>query len=80
MKDTRKYKDRAVYLIQAVARRRKKVREMALELKGGECIVCGYKRCMEVLEFHHRSGNKDFGISQKGYTRSWEKVKMELDK
>jgi len=33
------------------------------------------------LEFHHlKTNEKDFGISQKGYTRSWVKVKKELDK
>ncbi len=79
-KDKRKYKDRAVYLIQAVTRRRKRVRQMALEHKGAKCEICGYRRCPEALEFHHRSGKKDFGISQKGYTRSWERVRAELNK
>ena len=36
---------------------------------------------MEALEFHHlTSTKKDFGISSKGYTRSWEKIRAELDK
>lgn len=80
MKDKRKYSDRAKYLIKAVRRRRKKVREMAIAYKGGKCEICGYKKCGEALEFYHQVGDKDFGISAKGYTRSWEKVKMELDK
>jgi len=80
MKDKRKYSDRAVYLIKAVRRRRKKVRVLAIEYKGGKCSQCGYSKCDETLEFHHRSGKKDFGISSKGYTRSWEKVRQELDK
>ena len=54
---------------------------MAIEYKGGRCQICGYNRCMEAMEFHHfSSSGKDFGISEKGYTRSWEKVKEELDK
>ena len=36
---------------------------------------------MEALEFHHLdSSQKDFSISEKGYTRSWLKVREELDK
>ncbi len=81
MKEKRKYIDRRDYLIQAVQRRRKKVRQMAIDFKGGRCQICGYSRCPEALEFHHlESSEKDFGISDKGYTRSWEKIKAELDK
>lgn len=54
---------------------------MAVEYKGGQCENCGYNRCFEALEFHHKDpSQKDFGISSKGYTRSWNKVKEELDK
>ena len=45
MTETRKYADRARYNIQAVARRRKKVRKMAIELLGGKCQICGYQKC-----------------------------------
>jgi hypothetical protein len=79
--DKRKYSDRRQYLIKAVHKRRKKIRQMAVEYKGGRCENCGYDRCIEALEFHHReSSHKDFSISQKGYTRSWKKVRTELDK
>lgn len=81
MSDKRKYADRAKYLIKAVAKRRKKIRKMAIEYKGGECVLCSYKKCIQALEFHHIvNTGKDFGISDKGYTRSWEKVKREIDK
>ena len=54
---------------------------MAVEYKGGKCEVCGYDRCIDALEFHHNDLNdKKFGISEKGYTRSWETVKAELEK
>jgi len=54
---------------------------MAVEYKGGKCEICGYDRCIEALEFHHKNtSSKDFGISAKGYTRSWKKVMEELDK
>lgn len=77
----RKYADRAKYLIKAVAKRRKKIREMAIEYKGGKCILCGYNKCIQSLDFHHvGNSKKDFGISDRGYTRSWERVKQEIDK
>ncbi len=81
MGDNRRYSDRREYMIEAVRRRRKKIRQMAIDYKGGKCQICGYDRCDEAMEFHHLSGNKkDFGISQRGYTRSWNRVKVELDK
>jgi hypothetical protein len=54
---------------------------LSIEHKGSKCIACGYNKCIKALEFHHLDSKiKDFGISEKGYTRSWEKVKKELDK
>jgi len=80
-KDKRKYADRRDYLIKAVRDRRKRLRTKAVGYKGGKCEICGYDKCVEALEFHHLDGHhKDFGISKKGYTRSWEKVKAEINK
>ncbi|MBI4208539.1 MAG: hypothetical protein HY538_02385 [Deltaproteobacteria bacterium] len=79
--EKRTYADRRLNIIAAVRRRRKKVRQMALEYKGNRCSRCGYDRCAEALEFHHLdSSEKDFGISDRGYTRSWRKIREELDK
>lgn len=80
-RETRRYQDRREYLIKAVAKRRKKVREMAVAYKGGSCNRCGYNKCLEALEFHHlEPAHKDFAISQRGHSRSWERVRKELDK
>jgi len=80
-KEKRTYASRREYLIKAVYDRRKKLRKMALEYKGSKCEVCDYDKCLYALEFHHLdSSSKDFAISSKGYTRSWERVKEELDK
>lgn len=80
-KEKRKYRDRAEYLKRAVDKRRKMIRTMSLEYKGSKCCICGYKKCVKALEFHHvHTEGKDFGISEKGYTRSWKKVRDELDK
>ena len=80
MTDKRKYQDRAQYLIKAVAKRRRKVKQMAIEYKGGKCQICGYNKYQGALEFHHINGKKEFGIGDKGYTRSWESIKSELNK
>ena len=81
MAEKRTYQQRKEYLIKAVRRRREKVRKMAVEYKGGYCQVCGYNRCLEALEFHHLDpSQKDFGISHKGYARSWVKVRKEIEK
>ncbi len=54
---------------------------MAREYKGGKCVMCGYSRYSGALDFHHKDpSQKDFGLSTKGLTRSWEKIKEEIDK
>ena len=66
---------------QSVADRRRKLKEMSVEYKGGKCIICGYNRCIAALEFHHLNPEeKDFSIAATGTTKSWERIKKELDK
>lgn len=80
-KSKRTYSDRSEYIIKAVTKRRKKLREMARMYKGGKCMICGYNRCLGALDFHHLDpSKKEFGVSMKGLTKSWEKIKKELDK
>jgi len=77
----RTYADRREYMIKAVAKRRKAIKEKAIEYLGGKCFFCKYTRCHAALDFHHiDEKTKKFGLSQRGLTRSWEKTKMELDK
>jgi 5-methylcytosine-specific restriction endonuclease McrA len=81
MPDKRKYVDRAEYLKYAVAKRRKEIKAKVVKYKGGKCAICGYKKSVEALEFHHLdSKKKKFGISGQGLTRSWDSVKSESDK
>ena len=80
-KDKRQYADRADYLKIAVAKRRQNLRLKAIDYKGGRCAICAYNKSLQALDFHHLDpSQKDYGISAKGYTRSWVKVKQELDK
>jgi len=81
MSDKRTYADRAEYIKKAVTRRRKELRRRSIELLGGQCALCKYRACDKALEFHHRvQSTKSFGISEKGYTRSWKVVQTELQK
>ena len=81
MLEKRTYSDRAVYMRKAVKKRRKRLREMAREYKGGKCTICGYDKCQRALSFHHLDPKqKNFGISMSGLTRSWDKIKKEIDK
>lgn len=67
--------------VEAVQRRRDMLKEKAVEYKGGKCERCPYNKCIAALDFHHLDPKeKDFGIADNGHTRSWEKIKQELDK
>lgn len=80
-KDTRSYADRREYLIVAVSKRRRVIKLKAVDLLGGECQNCGYKKHPGVLEFHHIDATtKSFSISGGGLSRSWAKIKEELQK
>ncbi len=77
----RVYADRASYMVQAVKKRRIKLRKMARDYKGGKCEICLYDKCDRALSFHHiNPETKSFGLSDKGLTRSWDTIKKEIDK
>lgn len=81
MPEKRTYKDRAEYLKKAVSKRRRKLKEMVVEYRGGKCVLCGYDRCIWALDLHHvNESTKEFGLSVRGMTRAWEKIKQEADK
>jgi len=58
-------------------------KQLCVEYLGGKCFICGYNRCIQALEFHH----KDPTIKEKiknhaaiGRRKKFEDVKAELDK
>lgn len=79
-KETRRYRDRAKYLIYANTLRRRKIKLLSIEYKGGKCEICGYNHCPGALDLHHIKGIKKFTIGEDGYTHSWAAIKEELDK
>jgi Zn ribbon nucleic-acid-binding protein len=51
------------------ARRRRKIK--LVEMAGGKCVECGYKKNIAALNFYHRdTEGKLFGIAASGITRS----------
>lgn len=58
---------------------KQKNKQKAVDYKGGQCIICGYCKCLKSLVFHHLDpSTKDFGISS--VSKSFENMKAELDK
>ena len=67
--------------MEAVARRRRKVKRMLVEEAGGKCTICGYDRCSAALHFHHVDPKtKSFALSVRGITRSIAKLREEARK
>lgn len=64
-----------------VIERQRKLKQIAIDYKGGCCERCGYDKYNGALEFHHTNPTeKDFNISKLKQTNFTEKVKKELDK
>lgn len=60
--------------------RRFKIKENAVKNKGGKCIICGYDKCIQALEFHHLNPNdKKFNISG-SHSRKEKDIEKELEK
>lgn len=63
----------------AVVSYRQRMKQKAIEYKGPFCKLCGYIGPARSMHFHHLDPlKKDFAISS--VTRSWDRVKIELDK
>lgn len=60
--------------------KRKRLKVRAVEYAGGKCSLCGYKKCLGALHFHHPDNNKEFGVTSSGITRAWEVMRKEIDK
>ena len=66
---------------EAVTRRRRRVKQTLVEEAGGACCICGYRRCIAALEFHHIDpASKRFSLSHRGVARSIERARDEARK
>jgi transposase len=66
---------------EAVAQRRRRVKEILVRDAGGRCHLCGYDRYAGALQFHHLDpGAKTFSLSHGGMTRSLARARAEASK
>ncbi len=60
---------------------RKRKKKKAIDYKGGKCELCGYKKSIAALTFHHINPLfKEYLISGTSLCKSWDKLVIELDK
>jgi len=63
---------------QNVLDRQRKFKQKLVDIKGGECVKCGYKKSNAALQFHHvNPEEKDFNFASYRLT-SFEKNKDEI--
>lgn len=66
---------------EAVTKRRRRVKRTLVDEAGGACRICGYRRCLVALEFHHlEPADKRFALSHRGVARSIERARDEASK
>jgi len=66
---------------EAVARRRRRVKQILIDEAGGKCCLCGYDRFPGALHFHHLNrSTKAFHLSLGGATRSIARARAEAAK
>jgi hypothetical protein len=65
----------------AVSAWRRRSKEKLVVEAGGECIRCGYRRCLAAIQLHHRDRRKkEFHLSNSGVPRSIEALRAEARK
>jgi transposase len=66
---------------ESVARHRQKLKAILVNEAGGRCVICGYSRHIQALQFHHVDpAEKRMGLSDQGVTYSLERLRAEAKK
>lgn len=66
---------------ESVASWRRRAKAILVAEAGGGCAECGYARCAQALQFHHRDpATKRFTIADRGLTRSIDVLREEAAK
>lgn len=67
---------------EAVKRWRKATKRRIVAAMGGKCQCCGYDKCIESLDLHHKDPNeKEFAFgAMRASPVKWEKIVVELRK
>ena len=57
------------------------MKKRIVEMMGGQCEICGYNKCLDALEFHHKDpSQKEFQICTSGGCASFERTLEEAKK
>ena len=59
--------------------RKFKQKKKLVDIKGGQCSLCGYNKSITVLEFHHVDSDKEFALSG-NYCRAFSSLLKEAEK
>ena len=59
---------------------RQKRKQELVYIMGGQCVLCGYNKCIAALEFHHIDKNQKERQLSNGNCRSWEEDVEEVKK
>lgn len=66
---------------EAVSKRRRVIKRRLVEEAGGQCVVCGYAKCQQALQFHHLDPSaKSFHLGHQGQSRSLARSREEAQK
>lgn len=57
-----------------------RIKQKAVEYKGGSCIHCGFDKHYAAMHFHHRDPSTKEYDWNKLRLKSWDKIILELDK
>lgn len=67
--------------VERVSRCRRNVKRVLIEEAGGKCLICGYDRCQQALQFHHLDpSKKEFDLGRIGVARSLASARTEARK
>jgi transposase len=67
--------------MERVTERRRKVKRLLIEERGGRCLVCSYDRFVGALHFHHVDpAAKEFAVSKNGATLGIATLRAEAEK
>jgi hypothetical protein len=63
-----------------VTRRRRRIKTILVEERGGKCERCGYDRSLAALQWHHRDPSEKDPAVHGGNSLSMERMRREADK
>jgi hypothetical protein len=60
--------------------KKKLMKQKIIDYLGGKCVNCGYNKCNQALDIHHKNPNeKNYDVAS-NYHKTWENLVKEIDK